>query len=113
MKLILQFVLLSFVFLDFSHAAKIKVAAVNFKVNGGTGIKEHFARIDSFAVKANEEGASFLLLPEFAIFDLMAINPKDTQIGKELDILADKFSAYEMNLVKIATKNKITIVKKA
>jgi predicted amidohydrolase len=107
-KIIISITLL----LSFSvaQAAKLKIAAVNFKVNGGVTIKEHFERIDSFAKKAREVGVRFLLLPELAIFDLISINPKESEIAKELDIVAEKFSVYEANLVKIAEKNKIAIV---
>ncbi|GEM_PF-5866314 len=113
MKTIMCLLLLLFISCS-SIPAKSKgnlhIGVVNFRVNGGANLTDHMKRIDEFAKKAKSKNASFILLPELMILDLLPLNPSEDKMHEFLDQLAQVAKEYEKNLVEISLIRKINII---
>ncbi|HXH74120.1 MAG TPA: nitrilase-related carbon-nitrogen hydrolase [Bacteriovoracaceae bacterium] len=88
----------------------IKVAVVNFKVNGNSNLEKHLSRIAAWAQQASEGGASYLLLPELIVLDFFPHNPPDSEVPTLLQSLSEMSSAYEKSLVEISKRWKVNLI---
>lgn len=93
-----------------SSAKGVKIAVVNFRVEGGKTLSQHMARIEEFAEQASTAQASYLLLPELTVFDLLPENIEDDNNTEELLKLADSAPDYQEALASIGQKYKLNII---
>lgn len=88
----------------------VKIAVVNFRVEGGQSFSQHLARIELLAQAATTAKASYLLLPELTVFDLMPVDFKDDKTDDELSKLAALSPRYQEALVSIGKKYKLNVI---
>jgi predicted amidohydrolase len=88
----------------------VKVAVVNFRVEGGRDFDSHIKKIKKFAEMSHHQGASYLLLPELIIFDLLPKIPQDKKIKDHLDELSLLGEDYARRLSEISLKYRINII---
>lgn len=90
--------------------AGVKIAVVNFLVKGGQTFSQHMARIEQLAQQASAARASYLLLPELTVFDLMPVNFEEDKTNQELLKLAALAPRYQGALVSIGQKYKLNVI---
>ena len=95
---------------DVTTETGIKVAVVNFRVEGGQSLSQHIKRIEDIAHRASKAKASYILLPELTVFDLMPVNLSDDLTVHELQKLAALAPRYHENLAKISQKFRLNII---
>ncbi len=95
---------------DLKQNVGIKIAVVNFQVAGGQSFSQHMAHIELIAQKASAENASYLLLPELTVFDLMPVNFEADKTHQELVKLAALAPRYQESLVDIGKKYKLNLI---
>ncbi len=95
---------------DSNTATLTKVAVLNFKIRGQQDIKVHLERINHFAAQAQAAGASYLLLPELMVLDMLPVNPPDEKIPEYLEALATLAPDYEKGLKKISVTHQLNLI---
>lgn len=88
----------------------VKIAVVNFRVEGGQTLTQHMARIEKLAQQATAAQASYLLLPELTVFDLMPVDFEEDKTNQELLKLAALAPRYQDALVSIGQKYKLNVI---
>lgn len=88
----------------------MKIAVVNFQVEGGKSLSQHMRRIEELAKRARAADASYLLLPELTAFDLLPRNIEDDKNTEELLKLSDSAPGYQNALAGISQKYKLNII---
>jgi predicted amidohydrolase len=92
------------------HEDFIHVAAVNFKVTGNSTIEQHFERLAMFAEQAKKNGATYLLLPELMVFDLLPAHLASAKVLHHLEQLARSANIYEKKLISLSKKNQLNLI---
>lgn len=92
------------------NETQVRIASLNFKIQGEQTLSQHLERIETWTVLAKKQDASFLLLPELMVLDLLPQNPSKEDMPRHLDALAQQANAYEKFLSKLSEKHKISIV---
>lgn len=87
----------------------IKIAVVNYAIEGGKSVPELLAKIDKLAGETKTLGARYLLLPELITFDLMPVNP-EKQVFQALAGVALESTKYLDGLKQIARRSGVVIV---
>ena len=88
----------------------IKVAVLNFKIEGLQDLESHLKRVEAFAVEAKTKGAKYLLLPELMVFDMLPINPPEQKMQEYLTALSNLSKEYETSLKRMSIDNKLSII---
>lgn len=88
----------------------VRVAVINFHIKGGQSLPDHLLRLNDLSKRAREKGATYALFPELTVFDLLPHEPEESEIPKELGVLANSGEAYEEGLVRIARTHGIHLI---
>lgn len=91
-------------------STQVRIASVNFKVKGEQTLTKHFEKIEAWVVLAKKHQASFLLLPELMILDLLPKEPKKEEMQMHLEALANQAEVYEKFLSSMGKRHQVSIL---
>ncbi len=87
-----------------------KVAVSRYLIEGNQDVKSILKKTENEVAYASKKKAEFILFPELNTLDLFDLNPKDSDVPKNIEKTIQQSKSIEQQLKKLAQKYKINIL---